>query len=837
MTRSLITDFATHYFDINFYSRRYPDVAQSQSDGLNHFLRYGVLEGRSPHPLIDIDFYRLSHPEISQEWLAHYLEHGWKSGWSCSPLINFPLFRTTNPDWIGSRVSPLEFLCQKLSKGLHVQTGVLSTELLSTQVGEKPLDILSHYVVDGLGIPATGHANLSEHTAPTACSDVIDDFARIQYWSRHVSIVIPLHSDHPVTRSMLDYLSSNINKVGIDVVLILDGCQDHAFVQYTRGLAKDGIKLLENPTARGFSAAVNLGVSLTVPGNHLLILNADVFADLNALANMLEALESDSKLASITSLTNFGSIASYPIFDRETRWLPVELPKLARAFSSNTDSALLTYVPTCVEHCVLIRRKAWNMLGWFDAANFPEGYGEEVDWSIRASTEGWRHAIANRAFVWHQGSTSFGERKSALKKSGESTLITIHGNYFLGFQEEIKTAEVQLKELFQIVECQVIAQEEIFTHAIITHSFGGGTYEFIDRQNVLNDKTLLIFLEDNSDTFRLACGPHFFPNLVNKPFPLSDLPFFLNKMKIPAIDLHTGVAFNSYAFFMKLRALDAELTIYLHDFSPFCARINLVGGASDEAEFCGGGTSSSICQVCIEKHGSRIGAVDITALRILVEHVFHRAAKVIVPSESAQKMWEKWNVKTTVFSHPNLRINCMTKVEDRLRQAYLTDERFNSRFVLQPEAETSPFRVLVPGRISLAKGAVLIKEVLRLNRILGTPIEFVLCGMIDQNIIPSLTEFSLVINDYQGTLPQVCKDLNVDAVWLSSIWPETHLYVLDDIGVLPPKTTLVLNESLGAPLQRAASFGFNDIQLVEPDSMEIMNLFLQLKARLLEMAQ
>jgi GT2 family glycosyltransferase len=837
MKPSRIIDFAANYFDFSFYSRKYNDVPLSQSGGLDHFLMQGIAEGRSPHPLIDIDFLRLSRPEISQDWLAKYLEHGWKSGWSCSPLINFPAFRRANPDWVSSGVSPLEFLCQKLSKGLHVRTGALSTELLNSQSGEKPLDILRHYVFDGLGIPVTSHADLSDHIPTMTCSNVIEDFARIQYWSQHVSLVIPIHSDHPVTRAMLDYLSNNIKNIGIDVVLVLDGCQDQAFIEYTRGLANYGFKILENPTALGFSASVNLGVSVTVPSNHLLILNADVFADLNSLANMLEALESDSKLASITSLTNFGSIASYPVVGRETRWLPVELPKLAQAFSANTGSGLLTYVPTCVGHCVLIRRKAWDMLGWFEAANFPQGYGEEVDWSIRASAEGWSHAIANRSFVWHQGSTSFGERKTALKKAAEKTLNTIHGNYFSGFQEKIKTMEEQLKELFQTVECQLIAQDEIFTHAIITHSFGGGTYEFIDRQNVLDDKTLLVFLEDESNTFRLGCGPHFFPNLVNKRFPLSELTFVLNQMKIPTIDLHTGVAFNSYAFFMKLRALDAELTIYLHDFSPFCARVNLIGGASDKPEFCGGGTASSVCQVCIEKHGSNIGTLDIKALRILVEHVFYRAAKVIVPSESAQKMWKKWDIETTVFTHPTVRKKCLTKVEDRLRQAYFTDERFNSRFVIQPEVVTSPFRVLVPGRISVAKGAALIEEVLRLNRTLGTPIEFILCGMIDRTVVSSPSGFTMEINDYQGTLPQVCIDLNIDAVWLSSICPETHCYVLDDIGVLPSKTTIVLNESLGAPLERSASLGFTDIQLVAPDSAEIMTAFLQLKARLSEMAQ
>ena len=215
--------------------------------------------------------------------------------------------------------------------------------------------------------------------------------------------------------------------------------------------------------------------------------------------------------------------------------------------------------------------------------------------------------------------------------------------------------------------------------------------------------------------------------------------------------------------------------------------------------------------------------------------VFRRASKVIVPSKSAQKLWKKWEVTTSVFTHPASHKKCLVQVEDRLREAYLTDENFNVRFVDKPDIQTSSFRVLVPGRISVAKGATLIQKVLRLNRTLGTPIEFILCGDIDRTIIQSPTGFSLEINDYQGALPKVCNELNVNVVWLSSIWPETHLYVLDDIGVLPTSTTIVLNEYLGAPRERLASFGFDDVLCVAPNPEEIMKTLLRVKARTSEL--
>jgi len=65
-------------------------------------------------------------------------------------------------------------------------------------------------------------------------------------------------------------------------------------------------------------------------------------------------------------------------------------------------------VPTCNGFCMLMSRDAINAVGTFDET-FLTGYGEEVDWCLRARKAGFGCYMAAGAFVWHVGSATFGK--------------------------------------------------------------------------------------------------------------------------------------------------------------------------------------------------------------------------------------------------------------------------------------------------------------------------------------------------------------------------------------------------------------------------------------------
>lgn len=70
-------------FDPDWYLVEYPDVASSGMEPAEHYLRFGVHEGRDPGPLFSTDTYRRDHPEAVESGinpLVHFLRSGTGAG-------------------------------------------------------------------------------------------------------------------------------------------------------------------------------------------------------------------------------------------------------------------------------------------------------------------------------------------------------------------------------------------------------------------------------------------------------------------------------------------------------------------------------------------------------------------------------------------------------------------------------------------------------------------------------------------------------------------------------------------------------------------------------------
>lgn len=79
----------SNLFDAQWYLQRYPDVAKSALEPLDHFTLHGCAEGRSPGPLFDAQWYLRRHLDVARSGvspLLHYLEHGRHEGRSIKAL-------------------------------------------------------------------------------------------------------------------------------------------------------------------------------------------------------------------------------------------------------------------------------------------------------------------------------------------------------------------------------------------------------------------------------------------------------------------------------------------------------------------------------------------------------------------------------------------------------------------------------------------------------------------------------------------------------------------------------------------------------------------------------
>jgi hypothetical protein len=77
--------------------------------------------------------------------------------------------------------------------------------------------------------------------------------------------------------------------------------------------------------------------------------------------------------------------------------------------------------------CLAIKKEVKEAIGVLDEANFPEGYGEENDYCLRASDAGFGLLVAIDTYVFHAKSKTYSdERRRQLSKQGSATLRRLH---------------------------------------------------------------------------------------------------------------------------------------------------------------------------------------------------------------------------------------------------------------------------------------------------------------------------------------------------------------------------------------------------------------------------
>ncbi|PAF15529.1 hypothetical protein CHH51_18460 [Terribacillus saccharophilus] len=105
--------------------------------------------------------------------------------------------------------------------------------------------------------------------------------------------------------------------------------------------------------------------------------------------------------------------------------------------------------------CIYFKRSALNEIGFFDAKTFKRGYGEEIDWCLRARAKGYKLIISEGAYVYHVGGTSFGNEKKELIDNASKIIDNKYPNYMQELNYYIRNhplyrMRVQMSSYFKI---------------------------------------------------------------------------------------------------------------------------------------------------------------------------------------------------------------------------------------------------------------------------------------------------------------------------------------------------------------------------------------------------
>lgn len=185
--------------------------------------------------------------------------------------------------------------------------------------------------------------------------------------------------------------------------------------------ATRGVGYYCSPRNLGIPRNVSLGLNSAVEGDytHAVISNSDVIYASNAMTQLLNCVNSDSSIGSVTAYSNNVSIYSISNSDPDTYLANQETADWIGATLAGNFGDRSLDIPAGISFSMIIPTRVIQNVGVMDPV-YGRGYCEEIDWSLRSKSLGYRSTIAPGAFVYHQGGGS--NRAAGLLQAGQTTV-------------------------------------------------------------------------------------------------------------------------------------------------------------------------------------------------------------------------------------------------------------------------------------------------------------------------------------------------------------------------------------------------------------------------------
>jgi glycosyltransferase involved in cell wall biosynthesis/GT2 family glycosyltransferase len=335
--------------------------------------------------LFDNSWYTKEYPDVVSlglDPIEHYLRFGTQLLRNPSPKFDTGHYLTSNPD-----------------------------------VAEAGLNPLVHYAMYGLkeGRPPLPFVVSSEQ------------------YSERVDVVVPVFNALAYVKKCMEAIRTRRDGFAVKAIVVNDG-SDEITTAWLREYCQDKpmFQLIEHASNQGYTKAVNTGLRAST-AQYVVTLNSDTLVTRGWLRGLVRCITSDPKIGIVGPLSNAASWQNVPeLYDESGAFAVNKLP------SSISPDDMAGVVAAASKHiyprspfvngfCFMIKRQVIDAVGFMDEENFPDGYGEENDYCIRAADAGFELAIADECYVFHAKSKSFGhERRKELSQRGSETLKRKH---------------------------------------------------------------------------------------------------------------------------------------------------------------------------------------------------------------------------------------------------------------------------------------------------------------------------------------------------------------------------------------------------------------------------
>lgn len=577
-----------------------------------------------------------------------------------------------------------------------------------------------------------------------------------------LSVIIPVYSGYEETIKCIDSVLSSKTKLSLEILIGYDAGPDDRLKAHLEGLADPRVKVDYRAKNLGFVKNVNQLVSKKSCQDFIL-LNADTVVGDFLFDRLVHALDLDRSYASISPLSNNATIFSIYHAPRN----------LDSQFLEDTNSRLHqqwqhTIVPTPVSHgyCMLVNGDAYSLCGLFDEETWGKGYGEETDWCQRVfSRTGMRHGAMLGAYVFHEGSVSFGLNQMHTRVAAASSIIN---ERYPEYQETVESYQILGALNQKKIQTDIaLLRERINGPLIITHHFGGGVDTYVNARIKEFERDGVPYIV--AQYFHTDGAPYWKLSgcvVTERYFSVDALPkmiLWLKNLGINSINFeHSGEA-SLEEVVNLVEALGLPVRTNLHDFALLCPRINLLDYAN---RYCSV-QDEVTCEICIGQGGvadsskrafSKTGSVS--NLRRTATKLMSMSTEVYSPSSNTKDLYQKVFPKIAIKAKP-----------------HHGAIKFNQRKAKAASSRT----VCVIGAISAAKGMVRYKELADYLQRKDPSIRIVVIGYTQNDAIFSTNPNVKITGKYAiSDLARLVEQYDATACLHLNCWPETFSYTLSE---------------------------------------------------------
>jgi GT2 family glycosyltransferase len=615
--------------------------------------------------------------------------------------------------------------------------------------------------------------------------------ARVPAPTRRVAIVIPVFADVAATRTCLRSALRTRRSGSDSIVIVNDNPGDPAIAELIDAQANHpDVFILRNEQNLGFIRSVNRAMDFVRSGD-VLLLNADTELFPGAIDEMHRVLHASPDVGTVTALSSNATLFSYPHPTELSETLEdIAWSELA-AVALRENAGASVAIPTAHGFCMLIRRTVVDEVGLLDPI-FGRGYGEENDYSIRASDRGWRHVLAGGALVRHDDAASFGAEKAALVANNLALLSQRFPEYHARIQAFAAADPVRrLRWPLDFHRLRRFRSAGFRLELIVENWLEGGTQRAAADIGTLvhSPDVHSIHLTGTKEGLILLRLDGLQMLSVFQPEDCSALFALLSTLELERVVVHHLLGFTE-EFVNALGAFTADRSsvFHVHDYYYACPRVTMIDASG---RFCGGAEPDR-CVRCIGLDGPhlayRMGDMTPAAHRALFQGLLSRASHVIAPSRDAADRLAALLPGTNPVGVPHPQHDTVFPIG--VRRGSATD-------------------ICLLGAIGPHKGSNTLLALARHARLNHPEFRFHVIGY--TNIDAELTAVGNVIvsGPYAAdTLAGLVEATGSRVALFLHGWPETFSYTLTEavsMGLIP------IVPDIGAPAERVREAGFGVI--------------------------